>query len=562
MSQYYYHEKCKEGHYRINSPERVYIDLVVGTKQAMVIDTGYGFGNLREYVNGLTDLPLVVVNTHGHPDHVGGNHLFEDCPIYMSGKDRQLAESFFSKEKRASTVEGARQQSVDWSTGQTQNILPEGFEPEGYVNAGLPGSQDLLEGMVFDLGSIVLKAVAVPGHTCGSMALWNEETGELYVGDATGKCLLLSWGSEGFAPYRDTVRKICSMDVKEIYHGHDDIIEVWKLLEPVKALVETIGESAVYRRPCPMEPGRWDYYLVRKGHTMVDMGRESFAMVVLSEELYLNLDMGFFKSCKLSDHITEILDRSLVRIFLIEGEKRAAVIDTGTGIGSVRKYVEKLTKLPYDVICTHGHLDHAGGAGDFEEVYLHPKDFELAGEHCRVSRRLDYVKGMHPDGDIELREVDFIPARKQPYQPVADGQEFDLGGLILKLVKVPGHTQGSLCVLIKEERSMIFGDACNTNVFLFDGSATSVEEYKQSLLKLKGMDGQYDRVYFSHGLAERDRTILDDCIELCDEIMAGEDEKLPFDFMGIHALQAKKGDFNGRADGRLGNIIYNPEKIR
>lgn len=110
--------------------------------------------------------------------------------------------------------------------------------------------------------------------------------------------------------------------------------------------------------------------------------------------------------------------------------------------------------------------------------------------------------------------------------------------------------------------SLHFLPTCNANVFLFDGSASSVEEYKQSLLKLKGMEGQYDRVYFSHGPVERDKTILDDCIELCDEIMEGRDEKIPFDFMGIHALQAKKGDFNGRADGRLGNIIYNPDRIR
>ncbi|MCI9151028.1 MAG: MBL fold metallo-hydrolase [Lachnospiraceae bacterium] len=293
MKRYYYHEECRKGHYRINSPEGVFMDLVVGTRQAMLIDTGFGFGNLREYISSLTELPLVVVNTHGHPDHAGGNHQFTECPIYMSGKDRRLAESFFTEEERAKTVEGARHHSVDWSTGQTQDILPESFEPEKYVTAALPASKELSEGMVFDLGGLVLRTVAVPGHTCGSMALWNEETRELYVGDAIGKCLLLSWGSAGFAPYRDTVRKICSMGIETFYHGHDNIANVGKLLEPVEALVDTIGESVVYRRPCPMEPERWDYYLIRKGHTMEDMGKESFAMVVVNEEYFSEIEKEY-----------------------------------------------------------------------------------------------------------------------------------------------------------------------------------------------------------------------------------------------------------------------------
>lgn len=52
------------------------IYLVKGEKSAAVIDTGSGFGNLKKVIETLTDLPYVVLNTHGHLDHVGGNHDF------------------------------------------------------------------------------------------------------------------------------------------------------------------------------------------------------------------------------------------------------------------------------------------------------------------------------------------------------------------------------------------------------------------------------------------------------------------------------------------------------
>ena len=59
------------------------IYLVKGEKSAAVIDTGSGFGNLKKVIETLTDLPYVVLNTHGHLDHVGGNHEFGKA--YLSG---------------------------------------------------------------------------------------------------------------------------------------------------------------------------------------------------------------------------------------------------------------------------------------------------------------------------------------------------------------------------------------------------------------------------------------------------------------------------------------------
>ena len=63
-------------------------------------------------------------------------------------------------------------------------------------------------------------------------------------------------------------------------------------------------------------------------------------------------------------------------MYVVIGEERALVIDTGSGAGDFKGLIEEMTSLPYDVVATHGHGDHVGGAGQFQEIFIHPKDFE------------------------------------------------------------------------------------------------------------------------------------------------------------------------------------------
>ena len=77
----YYQVEEQDGYYRIGSPENVFCYLFVGSKQAALIDTGYGFGNLEQTVRSVTDKPVVIINTHGHCDHTGGNAQLKKCVI-------------------------------------------------------------------------------------------------------------------------------------------------------------------------------------------------------------------------------------------------------------------------------------------------------------------------------------------------------------------------------------------------------------------------------------------------------------------------------------------------
>ena len=268
--------------------------------------------------------------------------------------------------------------------------------------------------------------------------------------------------------------------------------------------------------------------------------------------------MEFFTTEKVSPSTTKIVDITGVAVFLVEGRERAALIDTATGAGDLRSFVEGLTSKPLDVILTHGHCDHAGGAAGFERVWLHKADWELACSRGGMEHKMDYARYITGK---ELTAQDFAPDRAGDYLPLEPDQRFDLGGLTLEAVHLPGHTQGMTCVLNVEERTILFGDGCNPSVFLWEEESSSVEDYRAGLLRLKEQEHRWDTVWLSHGPTQIDKAILDGVIGVCDEIIAGTNDWQPFDFMGRPLRIAKRVENYVRADGGLGNIVYNPENI-
>lgn len=268
-----------------------------------------------------------------------------------------------------------------------------------------------------------------------------------------------------------------------------------------------------------------------------------------------------FVSEKISPAITRIRDGSDVCEYLIEGNNRAALIDTGYGIGDLKGYVETLTDKPYEVFVTHGHVDHAAGAYQFPEVRMNLADVELAKEHCRVEFRKEMV-AQH--GDLKLEEKDFLPQRTDKFTDLADGETYDLGGVTLRWIHVPGHTQGTMVALIEEEHTILFGDACGVGVLLALPESSNVETYLESLKKLQGFEPKYDKVLRQHGSCQSTPRVLEDNIENCEAILAGTDDKVPAMLLGKACLRARAidTDTGERLDGREGNIIYNPKRIR
>lgn len=251
-------------------------------------------------------------------------------------------------------------------------------------------------------------------------------------------------------------------------------------------------------------------------------------------------------------------------MYLIEGEDRAVLVDTCLGVGHLRDFVEKLTDRPLTVILTHGHIDHAMGAPEFENVYMNFADRDVYEEMADIEERKGYIAansgGVLPDFAPE----DYVYPFPVTFQELKDKEVFDLGGLHLDIYALPGHTRGSMIVLVREEKILILGDACNTATFLFDKNSLTVEEYRKNLTAVgRRLAGTYDRVFLSHHDMETSPDIIRQVIEVCDDVLKGRGDDVPFEFMGQTYYMAKAvGPKMKREDGGCGNIIYSKEKIK
>lgn len=267
-----------------------------------------------------------------------------------------------------------------------------------------------------------------------------------------------------------------------------------------------------------------------------------------------------FEHEKISPTTTRIRAPGMELMYLVEGTEKAALIDTGSGLGFLRACVEQLTDKPIIVLLTHGHVDHAMGAGEFEEVYMNHADDYIYIQHADMGFRRD---GLFLCTQ-KVEDAEIIPAKPlETIHQMAGGDSFDLGGLHIDIYDLPGHTRGSVVMLIREERVLLLGDACNYLTFLHEPYSTTVREYKENLEAVKPqLEGKYDAVYLSHGSGDGSVGLIDGVIQVCTDIMEGKTDDVPFGFKDSKGFLAKAEiQRDVRADGGIGNVIYNKERI-
>jgi glyoxylase-like metal-dependent hydrolase (beta-lactamase superfamily II) len=147
--------------------------LVPGEERAAVIDTGCGIGDIKALAKELTDLPLTVVNTHSHNDHVAQNYMFKEVAIFDAPISRERARRGCSHEEMAHLI----------AEGMTWSSLPEEFYPEAYYVPPFKVTRWLKDGDVVDLGGRRLEVVHTPGHSPDSVCLLERDTRLLWTGD-------------------------------------------------------------------------------------------------------------------------------------------------------------------------------------------------------------------------------------------------------------------------------------------------------------------------------------------------------------------------------------------
>lgn len=211
---------------------------------------------------------------------------------------------------------------------------------------------------------------------------------------------------------------------------------------------------------------------------------------------------------KINEHVYLLNDADEATGYLVVGEKQAAVIDTMNGVADVNRVVKTITELPVFVINTHGHCDHIMGNIYFDKAYLHPADFPLAEEHSRFEEFAQMCK-LHG-------------LSMPPFTPVKGGDHFDLGGLTLEIIEIPGHTPGGILVLLKEDRILFTGDSINRHLWMQLDGCLEISEYAKVLESLLYLKNEADFILHGHAKNTEPVSLMDDLLRGLKELSEGK----------------------------------------
>lgn len=193
--------------------------LLEGEKYALLIDTGIGLPGFEEAVRQLTDKPVRVLLTHGHLDHIGGCGYWKEVMIH---------------EKEISTL--GRHQNVGYRQiirGLTKEVGLKLKEKaiQNCIHIKIPREINFIkekdDGQAIDLGGRRLIIMETPGHTEGSVCLWEPDRKALYSGDNICENRVMLSFPESCSPacYGRSLKKLASIQdkIQKIYAGHNKV---------------------------------------------------------------------------------------------------------------------------------------------------------------------------------------------------------------------------------------------------------------------------------------------------------------------------------------------------
>ena len=174
--------------------------------------------------------------------------------------------------------------------------------------------------------------------------------------------------------------------------------------------------------------------------------------------------------------------------YLVEGDERALLVDTGMGIAPLRPVVERITDLPVTVVNTHTHPDHVGGNHEFDRVLA--VDEEYTRRHAREGFDHGRMAGQVAPGAL-CRELpgstDSASYRVRPFSITAtvdDGETIELGGRGVEVIRTPGHTPDALALLDRDAGLLFTGDSFYEGPIYLFSEETDLESYTESVVRL------------------------------------------------------------------------------
>ncbi|MHB8128010.1 MAG: MBL fold metallo-hydrolase [Mobilitalea sp.] len=224
---------------------------------------------------------------------------------------------------------------------------------------------------------------------------------------------------------------------------------------------------------------------------------------------------GSYQSLKYDNrtHMINFMNGSQ-NMYLVEGNEKALLLDTGWGAGNLRCYVEKLTDKPIIVANTHCHPDHAGGNGEWKEVmmlYGGEKDLATCADCPFDISKLSYPGYRHVI--------------------LSDGDKIDVGGRTLEVLDISAHSNGSMALLDTERQQLFVGDELESaQVIMYESIPVPgisfilddrLRAHHKNMLRLKSLCSANMTIFPAHNGAPISMEYLVDIIELTEQIYTG-----------------------------------------
>lgn len=213
--------------------------LLLGSTHALLIDTGNGAGNLKRIIKKITSLPILVVNTHSHLDHIGGNHYFDVS--YLPSGEESLA--VLHTDKKYLDKKFKAMLPLKWRI-LVRLLVPYMITPHKF-NAKF----NITDCTEFDLGGRLIKSVCTPGHTPYSMCYFDTANNYIFCGDTIcdNTVLLNLDGCLDVATYRDSLLKLDSLtdNLTKFYSGHNTVPLEKSYLHKFIACANAINENSL-----------------------------------------------------------------------------------------------------------------------------------------------------------------------------------------------------------------------------------------------------------------------------------------------------------------------------
>jgi glyoxylase-like metal-dependent hydrolase (beta-lactamase superfamily II) len=224
--------------YEPHQSEETIAYLIMGTKQAVLFDTGMGIANIHALATRLTSRPIVILNSHTHNDHTGGNWQFP----FVFGMDTPFT--------RASTKGERDDAQAEIAPGQTCGDLPKNFDAKAYATKPWHVSIPVHDGFKVSLGGRTVEIIATPGHTPDSICLLDRDNGLLFTGDTYYPGTIWLYRPEtDLDAYLTSVKKIAALapDLKLVLGAHNVPVAQPSVLPKLASAIEAVraGQGTV-----------------------------------------------------------------------------------------------------------------------------------------------------------------------------------------------------------------------------------------------------------------------------------------------------------------------------